>query len=91
MATLLVKPDGIATGSARTVVDWALRSGFEIHDAAAVSMDHNGIRALWYHQWNIASAERRLLADLLCGLSPRCCSSSDDLMTPMTSGRARCS
>ena len=36
MATLLVKPDGIATGSARTVVDWALRSGFEIHDAAAV-------------------------------------------------------
>lgn len=70
MATLLVKPDGIATGSARTVVDWALRSGFEIHDVAAVSMDHNGIRALWYHQWNIASAERRLLADLLCGLSP---------------------
>lgn len=70
VATLLVKPDGIATGSARTVVDWLGESGFAIRHATAVSMDANGIRALWYHQWNIASAERRLLADLLCGLSP---------------------
>lgn len=70
LATLLVKPDGIATGSARTVVDWVEEAGFMIHDAVSVEMDHNGIRALWYHQWNIASAERRLLADLLSGLSP---------------------
>lgn len=70
LATLLVKPDGIATGSARTVVDWVEEAGFMIHDAVSLEMDHNGIRALWYHQWNIASVERRLLADLLCGLSP---------------------
>lgn len=70
LATLLVKPDGIATGSARTVVDWLGETGFVIRDAVAVTMDPNGIRALWYHQWNIASGERRMLADLLCGLSP---------------------
>lgn len=69
-AVLLIKPDGVCAGAAPEAVRWLLGSGYSIHDAAAVQLGRNDIRALWLHQWNIASAERRGLADIIRSLSP---------------------
>lgn len=69
-AVLLIKPDGVCAGAAPAAVDWLLEAGYTIHDAAALELGRNDIRALWLHQWNIASAERRGLADVIRSLSP---------------------
>ena len=69
-AVLLIKPDGVCGGAAPAAVDWLIEAGYTIHDAAAVWLGRNDIRALWLHQWNIASPERRGLADVIRSLSP---------------------
>lgn len=69
-AVLLIKPDGVCAGAAPAAVDWLLEAGYTIHDAAAARLGRNDIRALWLHQWNIASPERRGLADVIRSLSP---------------------
>ena len=69
-AVLLIKPDGICAGAAPEAVRWLHEAGYSIHDAAAIELGRNDIRALWLHQWNIASAERRGLADIIRSLSP---------------------
>jgi len=62
---LLLKPDAIVARGAEKALEWLHNNGFRVVDAAAVPVDRHVTRALWYYAWNIASPERRRLADLL--------------------------
>ncbi|MEV5648486.1 nucleoside-diphosphate kinase [Nocardia sp. NPDC052254] len=66
---LLLKPDAIVGRAVEPTVDWLRDNGFRIVSARSCPVDRHLVRALWYFAWNIASPERRRLADLLVGLS----------------------
>lgn len=62
---LLLKPDAIVARAVEQTLEWLHDNGFSVVDAAVVPVDRHLTRALWYYAWNIASPERRRLADLL--------------------------
>lgn len=64
-ALLLIKPDAIVARAVEPTLMWLADNGFAVRAARRLHVDRNLVRALWYFQWNIASAERRHLADLL--------------------------
>lgn len=66
---LLLKPDAIVARAVEPTVDWLRDNGFRIEAARICPVDRHLVRALWYFAWNIASPERRRLADLLVGIS----------------------
>ncbi|MBP8531782.1 nucleoside-diphosphate kinase [Streptomyces sp. MK37H] len=63
-AALLLKPDAVVSRQLPTTVDWLAREGFRIVAAERTRLTPNTVRALWYFQWNLATPERRRLADL---------------------------
>ncbi|WP_280236549.1 nucleoside-diphosphate kinase [Nocardia cyriacigeorgica] len=65
---LLLKPDAIVARSVEPTLTWLSDNGFRVVDAERVPADRLLARALWYYSWNIASTERRRLADLLVGI-----------------------
>ncbi|MFE3445477.1 nucleoside-diphosphate kinase [Nocardia sp. NPDC059180] len=65
---LLLKPDAIVARSVEPTLAWLSGNGFRVVDADRVPADRLLARALWYYSWNIASTERRRLADLLVGI-----------------------
>lgn len=66
---LLLKPDAIVARSVEPTVKWLADNEFRVVAAFRVAVDRHVARALWYFAWNIASPERRRLADLLVGIS----------------------
>nr|WP_232541726.1 nucleoside-diphosphate kinase [Nocardia bovistercoris] len=68
-AMLLLKPDAIVARAVEPTLEWLGANGFPVVGAYRVPVDRHLARALWYFAWNIASPERRRLADLLVGIS----------------------
>lgn len=68
-ALLLLKPDAVAARRLLTTIDWVVDRGFRIAAAERVRLTRHSVRALWYFQWNVASAERKRIADLLATAS----------------------
>ncbi|MBL1074556.1 nucleoside-diphosphate kinase [Nocardia sp. 2] len=68
-ALLLLKPDAIVARAVEPTLDWLRGNGFRVVAARKTAVDRHLARALWYFAWNIASPERRRLADLLVGIS----------------------
>lgn len=66
---LLLKPDAIVARAVEPTLKWLSHNDFRVVDAAIVPVNRHLVRALWYYAWNIASPERRRLADLLAGIS----------------------
>ncbi|WP_067823283.1 nucleoside-diphosphate kinase [Nocardia inohanensis] len=66
---LLLKPDAIVARAVDPTLEWLRDNGFRVVGAHRVAVDRHIARALWYFAWNIASPERRRLADLLVGIS----------------------
>ncbi|WP_328410482.1 nucleoside-diphosphate kinase [Nocardia sp. NBC_00403] len=66
---LLLKPDAILARAVEPTLQWLADNGFRVVGAYRVPVDRHLARALWYFAWNIASPERRRLADLLVGIS----------------------
>lgn len=66
---LFLKPDAIAARAVEPTVEWLQANSFRIVSARKVVADRHLVRALWYFQWNIASPERRRLAELLVDIS----------------------
>lgn len=66
---LLLKPDAIVARSVEPTLNWLADNNFRVVSAFRVAVDRHFARALWYFAWNIASPERRRLADLLVGIS----------------------
>ncbi|GAB2530498.1 nucleoside-diphosphate kinase [Nocardia heshunensis] len=66
---LLLKPDAIVARAVEPTLTWLAENDFQVVDARRVVVDRHVARALWYFAWNIASPERRRLADLLVGIS----------------------
>ncbi|MFE1594908.1 nucleoside-diphosphate kinase [Nocardia sp. NPDC058705] len=66
---LLLKPDAIVARAVEPTLQWLGENGFRVVGAQRVAVDRNLARALWYFAWNIASPQRRRLADLLVGIS----------------------
>ncbi|MFD0362977.1 nucleoside-diphosphate kinase [Nocardia sp. GCM10030253] len=66
---LLLKPDAIVARAVEPTLKWLANNEFRVVGAYRVPVDRHVARALWYFAWNIASPERRRLADLLVGIS----------------------
>ncbi|AFT99780.1 nucleoside-diphosphate kinase [Nocardia brasiliensis] len=66
---LLLKPDAIVARAVGPTLKWLAGNDFQVVAAFRVAVDRHLARALWYFAWNIASPERRTLADLLVGIS----------------------
>ncbi|RDI54347.1 nucleoside-diphosphate kinase [Nocardia mexicana] len=66
---LLVKPDAIVARAVQPTLDWLRDNEFRVVSARTLTADRHFVRALWYFAWNIASPERRRLADLLVEIS----------------------
>ncbi|WP_280382823.1 nucleoside-diphosphate kinase [Nocardia wallacei] len=66
---VLVKPDAIVARAVRPTLNWLRDNDFRVVSARTLTADRHLVRALWYFAWNIASPERRRLADLLAGIS----------------------
>lgn len=64
-ATILVKPDAVAARRAKATIDWLADYGATIVAAERCRLTPHVIRALWQYQWNLATRDRRDLADLL--------------------------
>ncbi|MGW1894336.1 nucleoside-diphosphate kinase [Streptomyces sp. NPDC002004] len=67
---LLLKPDAVRARRLTAAIDWLEQGGYRIVCARRVLLDRHMVRALWYFQWNIASPERRRVADLLTTSCP---------------------
>ncbi|MEV6275011.1 nucleoside-diphosphate kinase [Nocardia sp. NPDC051832] len=66
---LLLKPDAIVARAVRPTLEWLGENGFQVVGAHRLAVNRHLVRAIWYYAWNIASAERRRVADLLVGIS----------------------
>ncbi|MGC5170970.1 nucleoside-diphosphate kinase [Microbacterium sp. DT81.1] len=67
---LLLKPDAIVARGVEPTLDWLATNGYRVVAAREMAVDRLRARALWYHNWHIASPERRTIADLMVELSP---------------------
>ncbi|MFE7132097.1 nucleoside-diphosphate kinase [Streptomyces sp. NPDC057638] len=63
-AALLLKPDAVVSRQIPTTVDWLAEGGFRIVAAERTRLTRTAVRSLWYYQWNLATPQRRRLADL---------------------------
>lgn len=66
---LLLKPDAIVARAVEPTLKWLQDNEFRVIGSRICAVDRHLVRALWYFAWNIASPERRRLADLLVGIS----------------------
>ncbi|WP_245673354.1 nucleoside-diphosphate kinase [Nocardia lijiangensis] len=66
---LLLKPDAIVARAVEPTLQWLPANGFRVVAAHRMRVNRHLVRALWYFAWNIASPERRRLADLLIDIS----------------------
>ncbi|MFJ1460706.1 nucleoside-diphosphate kinase [Nocardia sp. N2S4-5] len=66
---LLLKPDAIVGRAVLPTLQWLRDNDFRVVSARPLAVNRHLVRALWYYAWNIASPERRRLADLLVGIS----------------------
>ncbi|MFQ6396785.1 nucleoside-diphosphate kinase [Nocardia sp. KC 131] len=66
---LLLKPDALVARVVEPTLTWLADNDFRVVGAYRVPVERHLARALWYFAWNIASPERRRLADLLVGIS----------------------
>ena len=64
-ATLLLKPDAVAGRRLEAALDWLLEQGALVVAAERIRLDRHTTRAMWWYQWNVATRERRELADAL--------------------------
>ncbi|RSO50692.1 nucleoside-diphosphate kinase [Streptomyces sp. WAC 06725] len=63
-AALLLKPDAVVSRQIPVTVDWLARNGLRIVAAERTRLTRTAVRSLWYYQWNLATPQRRRLADL---------------------------
>lgn len=66
---LLLKPDAIVARAVEPTLTWLRDNDYRVVAAEIVPVNRHLARALWYYAWNIASPERRRLADLLVQIS----------------------
>jgi nucleoside diphosphate kinase len=63
-ALLLLKPDAVAGRRLGAALAWLVEQGTVVA-AERVRLDRHTVRAMWQYQWNVASRDRRDLADLI--------------------------
>ncbi|MFD7668741.1 nucleoside-diphosphate kinase [Streptomyces sp. NPDC059788] len=63
-AALLLKPDAVVSRQIPTTVKWLAANGFRIVAAERTRLTRTAVRSLWYYQWNLATPQRRRLADM---------------------------
>lgn len=63
-AALLLKPDAVVSRQIPVAVDWLARNGLRIVAAERTRLTRTAVRSLWYYQWNLATWQRRRLADM---------------------------
>ncbi|OKI06238.1 nucleoside-diphosphate kinase [Streptomyces sp. CB02923] len=63
-AALLLKPDAVVSRQIPTTVAWLAENGFRIVAAERTRLTRTAVRSLWYYQWNLATPQRRRLADM---------------------------
>src|SRR5262249_6648491 len=63
-ALLLLKTDAVVGRRLNAALDWLAEQGVVVA-AERVRLDRHIIRAMWQYQWNVASRDRRDLADLI--------------------------
>lgn len=78
-AAVLLKPDAVVARRLGAAIEWLEQRGFEVVAAARCRVDRHVARALWLWQWNIATRDRRDLAD-------RMLSSGDSLYLVLRAG-----
>ncbi|MEV0250959.1 nucleoside-diphosphate kinase [Nocardia sp. NPDC050712] len=66
---LLLKPDAIVARAVEPTLEWLAENDFQVIGAHRLPVNRHLARAVWYFAWNIATAERRRLADLLVDIS----------------------
>ncbi|MFC8528033.1 nucleoside-diphosphate kinase [Nocardia sp. NPDC057227] len=90
---LLLKPDAIVARAVHPALKWLGDNGYRVVAAEIVPVNRHLARALWYYAWNIASPERRRLADLLVGISDALvlvvAAAADPLPVPIRLARAK--
>lgn len=64
-ASLLLKPDAVAGRRLEAALEWLLEQDATVVAAEPVALDRHSTRAMWWYQWNVATKERRDLADAL--------------------------
>lgn len=62
---LLLKPDAVAGRRLGPALDWLLEQDAVVVSARRLRIDRHSARAMWWYQWNVATADRRELADRL--------------------------
>jgi hypothetical protein len=67
---LWLRPDAMAAGAARAVVERIDADGFVPVGACPVRLDRGGVRALWWWQLTRATAERLLLLEAVAAMGP---------------------
>lgn len=67
---LWLRPDVIAAGAARDVLERIAAGGFVPVGACPVRLDRGGVRALWWWQLTRATAERLLLLEAMAAMGP---------------------
>lgn len=65
---VLLKPDAVAQRALGRAIDWFVERDATIVDAIAVRLDPHMVRAMWQYQFNVATRDRRELADLVTGM-----------------------
>jgi nucleoside diphosphate kinase len=63
-AALLLKPDAVVSRQIPATVEWLAANGLRIVAAERTRLTRTTVRSLWYYQWNLATPQRRRLADL---------------------------
>jgi nucleoside diphosphate kinase len=62
---LLFKPDAVLGRRIGPALEWLAGKGYRVVAAERVRLNRHVLRAIWYFQWNLATAERRSIADFL--------------------------
>lgn len=70
VAVTWLRPDALAAGSARRVLDAVRERGFRVLAARPVHLDAAGSRALWAYMFRWATVERLWLLDAVVALGP---------------------
>jgi YD repeat-containing protein len=67
-ASVLLKADAVAARRLKPTLAWLHEQGFAIVAPVPVRLTRHVTRAIWRYQWNMATPDRKEMADLLFGL-----------------------
>lgn len=68
LATITAKAEAVSTRQLETVLDFLSANGFAVVAAREIGFDAGNIHQLWMYHWNVATPDRRALAQDLLSL-----------------------